>query len=185
MRYLRKSDSPEKVSPEWTYPKDAVRIRSALIEEQRGFCAYSERFIRNTDSSDVEHFDPRLKNTASDGHKNWYAVLHWMNSHKPRKIEPYEPLLAPHSSDLTQRIKYEDGIFDTVDAGDQPARNLINYLGWNKLEVCKDRQKHINRIRSIRELFPGSNAEFVAFLREDLDNLSFATALESELGLEI
>lgn len=185
MRYLRKSDPPEKVSPEWSYPKDAVRIRSALIEEQRGFCAYSERFIRNTDSSDVEHFDPRLKGTPADTQKNWYAVLHWMNSHKPKKIEPYEPLLTPHSPDVSQRIRYSKGVFEIVNAGDQEAQNLITYLGWNRLEVCKDRQKHVNRIREIRELFDGSNAAFVEFLRVDPDNLSFATALEHELGLEI
>lgn len=185
MRYLRKSESARQVSPEWTYPKYAVKIRAALIDEQRGFCAYSERYIRNTDSSDVEHFDPRLKNTESDGYENWYAVLHWMNSHKPRKIEPYEPLLAPHTGEVTERIVYRDGLFEPASAGDQPAKNLINYLGWNKPEVYRDRQKHVNRIRAVRELFDGSNDEFVEFLKTDPDNLSFATALAYELGLEL
>ena len=66
-----------------------LKIRKILLKEQLGFCAYSERFISQIDKVDIEHFDPRLKLSDSDNYLNWYAVLAWMNEHKPKKIEPY------------------------------------------------------------------------------------------------
>ena len=77
------------------------QIRETLLNEQRRFCRYSERFVQATDSCDVEHLDPRLKGTDRDGYWNWYAVLHWINSlNKPRKIEAFLPILEPHSPDV-------------------------------------------------------------------------------------
>jgi hypothetical protein len=80
------------------------------LQGQRGFCAYSERYVRETDAADVEHFDPRLKGHAEDGYRNRYATLAWMNRHKPRDIHRFLPILPP-DSDLALRIKYQSGLF--------------------------------------------------------------------------
>jgi hypothetical protein len=68
MRYLKKIPESRVLSSGWHYPHDARRIRDELLREQRRFCAYSERYIMNTDSCDVEHFDPRLKETPDDNY---------------------------------------------------------------------------------------------------------------------
>ena len=176
MRYLSKTPESRVASSDWKYPSDARAIRDELIREQRGFCAYSERFIQRTDSCDVEHFDPRLKNKVGDSYWNWYAVLHWMNSHKPRKIEPYLPLLEPHSPDLTARVRYESGQFVEVDSKDIEAKNLINYLGWNRPELAQDRSRHVSRVRELKSFFSNDD-EFLSYLRDDPMSRSFATAL--------
>ncbi|MCA9142699.1 MAG: hypothetical protein KDB05_07925 [Planctomycetales bacterium] len=154
------------------------------MREQRGFCAYSERFIQETDSCDVEHFDPRIKHRAEDGYWNWYAVLHWMNNHKPRKIEPHLPLLTPYSSELKSRIRYDSGQYVVVDDKDREAKNLISYLGWNRPELADDRARHVSRVRELRGFF-SNDTEFLAYLHDDPMSKSFATAVEAELGIAI
>lgn len=183
MRYLKKSASSQVISNKWQYPKDAKRIRDELLNEQIGFCAYSERYVQNTDAVDVEHFDARLKGKENDSYWNWYAVLSWMNKRKPRKIEPFEPILKPYSEDIEQRIKYEDGQFLAVDPNDEEADNLIEYLRWNSPELSEDRRKHIERIRSVQKVWGDDQERFFDYLVNHPENLSFFSALTVELGL--
>ena len=155
-----------------------------LLSEQFGFCAYSERFALNTDSIHIEHFDPRLKNKNTDNYKNWYAVLAWMNEHKPKNIEPYLPILEPSSPNLNNRIIYENGEYKAIDKGDIEANNLIKFLGLNKYELYKDRLNQIARIKSIKESYD-NEVDFYHVLANDKSNLSFITALEAEFGLNL
>jgi hypothetical protein len=185
MQYLRKTPDSRVLATGWQYPQDALAIRQALLTEQEGFCAYSERFVQATDSCDVEHFDSRLKGSDRDGYWNWYAVLHWMNSHKPRKIEPFLPILDPCSPDVPKRIVYENGQFLAVCDDDQEAKNLIRYLGWNGPELSTDRSNHVRRVRDLRSFFAEDTAGFLEYLREKPDCLSFITALTAELGLNL
>jgi len=77
MRYFKKQNTSAIISGNLMYDNvaDRTKIRQILIKEQSGFCAYSERYIKHTDSVDIEHFDPRKKSTAEDGYYNWYAAL--------------------------------------------------------------------------------------------------------------
>ena len=185
MRYLSKTDNSAVLSSEWQYPRDARKIRQALLEEQQHYCAYSERYVQGTDSCDVEHFDPRLKGCKDDGYWNWYSVLHWVNSHKPRKIAPFLPILMPHDPTLSQRVKYEDGQFSPSEEEDREADNLIKFLGWNRPELARDRSNHVRRIRELRTFFDNDVSAFVDYLRDHPEDMSFATALEAELGIEM
>jgi len=112
------------------------------------------------------------------------GMLHWLNSHKPKFIEPFLPVLIPHDIDIKDRIRYEDGIFIPINADDIEAQNLIDFLGVNKAEVYNDRVKHINRIRTLKALCGDDNL-FLRKMIEDQDNLSFATALENVFGLNV
>jgi hypothetical protein len=106
-----------------------------------------------------------------------------MNKRKPRKIEPFEPILKPYSEDIDRRIKYEDGQFLAVDPNDKEAENLIEYLGWNTPELYEDRRKHIERIRFVQKVCGDDPEGFFDYLVNHLDNLSFFSALSVELGL--
>lgn len=155
--------------------------RRVLVELQHGFCAYSERYLKPLDSVEVEHFDPRKKGTLEDGISNWHAVLRWMNAHKAKKIEPFVPL--PELSELTaDRIRYERGEF-VCDEADIEARNLIDFLGVNRPEVFGERAKHVQRMKKVRDLCEKAGDDFLALLREMPEDLSFASALEVELGI--
>ena len=186
MKYLSKKNDSEILKKEWKYKTKSQRpkIRAALLKEQKGFCAYSERYIQQTDSPEIEHFDPRIKPTSKDGYQNWYAVLNWLNIHKPKKIEPHLPILHPSSPDLKERILYKDGLFQVANKDDEEAQNLINFLGWNKMEVVTDRQKHVQRVKFMKEML-AEETLFLEQLKKDKLNLSFATALEAELGIDI
>lgn len=183
MRYLSKTESSRVLAEGWQYARanDRPQIRDALLEEQSHFCAYSERFIEHIDAVDIEHFDPRLKGTDRDSYWNWYAVLHWMNQHKARRIEANEPLPQPHDASLRVRIRYVDGFFFAVDDADIEATNLIRYLGFNKPEVWRDRKSHVRRILDLRDRLAMTPDEFVEWLCRDPKNLSFLSALEAEL----
>jgi hypothetical protein len=181
MRFLKKTANSEILTQHLKSPKHTQQIRELLKAEQRQFCAYTERFIGENDAAvDVEHFDPRLKNTDHDSYWNWYAVSHWLNLRKPRKIEPFEPILQPYARDLLERIHYIDHEFQPVQADDREAQNLIDFLGMNRPELIDERFKHIELVRDLLELH-GSIESLADFLLKYPKNLSFFTALQAEL----
>ena len=186
MKFLKKNNRSKITEEGLAYrnPNHRNRIRQILIEEQKGFCAYSERCLNSTDSTHIEHFDPRLKNTDTDNYENWYAVLAWMNEHKPKKIDQFLPILFPGSENLKEKIEYCDGKFIPIDSTDIESNHLIEFLGFNKYELYQDRLRHISRIRAIKEMCDSSE-EFVEILSSDKSYLSFITALEAELKIEL
>jgi len=141
--------------------------------------------MNRIDRCDVEHFDPRLKHTAQDGYWNWYAVLSWMNAHKPRKIEPFLPILSPFDDSVRERISYDGSQFFAVNEEDVEAKNLILFLGWNRPEVAKDRSDHVHRIRDLFGLLKNDAEEFKLFLLAHPENCSFCSALTFEFGAVI
>ena len=188
MRYLGKRKDSKVIQAAWRYEitKHRPQIRHELLNEQKGFCAYSERYVDPMDACDVEHFDPRKKGTTVDDYWNWYAVHHNVNMSKPRKIENYLPILCPYSDDVSRRIHYAYGQFEPVDPGDQEAKNLIDFLGLNHPNVAESRARHIKRTKADRERFfkddlPG----FIEHLQTEITNLSYITALEAEFGINL
>lgn len=188
MRYLKKDPQSPLLQDAYRYEKvsDRSKIRQQILKEQHGFCAYSERFIKATDETDIEHFDPRLKNSSEDNYFNWYVVLPWFNSRKPKNIGPFLPILSPFSPDIIERVYYqkETGVFQAIDPTDVEAKNLIRFLKWDCNEFAEDCLKHVRRIRELRELC-GDEDLFYLKLKSDKDNLSFATALEVEFGIKV
>jgi len=183
MRFLCKASADLEPYHGLSYSTLADRdtARDALTRVQFGFCAYSERCLRPLDSVDIEHFDPRKKGTNQDGIENWHAVLHWMNSHKARKIEPYLPL-PPLNGLIPDRIRYERGQFCCRD-GDVESDNLLKFLGVNRPEVAEERKKHVERVRRVKDWCERLGEDLHSFLQADPDYLSFASALEAELGI--
>jgi len=150
MNFLHKDNSETVRYGDFRYPQDREKAVHALILLQKGFCAYSERYLKPLDSVEVEHFDPRKKNTNDDGFKNWHAVIRWMNAHKSRRIDRYVPL--PDLESWTSgRVRYEHGVF-VCDDGDLETQNLIEFLGVNRPEVFEERSNHIARIRSMQRM---------------------------------
>jgi hypothetical protein len=179
MNFLLKAHSDVALHSDLIYPRDRDRAIEILLGLQKGFCAYSERFLKPLDSVELEHFDPRKKNTDDDGFSNWHAVIRWMNAHKARTIAKYEPL--PNLSDwMPTRVWYEGGLF-CCSEDDHEAINLIHFLGVNRREVFDERKKHIDRLRNMREKV-GVDM-LIEIFAEYPDQLSFPTAIEAELGI--
>jgi hypothetical protein len=179
MNFLHKDSATADGFSELRYPKDRDAAVAALTRLQKGYCAYSERYLKPLDSVELEHFDPRKKNTAADGFKNWHAVIRWMNAHKHRKIDLYEPL--PDLDSWTPaRIWYEQGLF-VCDEADLETKNLIEFLGVNRREVFEERSNHISRIRSIQQKI-GKDV-LLDILSESPADLSYPSAIEAELAI--
>lgn len=185
MKYLGKTADSTVIQEGWTYAKqgDRPKIRSELLNEQSGFCAYTERYVTPVDAVEIEHFDDRLKGTSDDDYWNWYAVHRWINLKKP-KIDALLPILSPYDESVQNRIQYKGGIFVTVEENDQEAKNLITLLGVNDPSLVEYRAKSLARVKSYRDLFE-TESEFVEFLTSDPENLSFISMLEAELELNL
>lgn len=186
MRYLPKSPHSPILSAAWRYEikSQRAKIRDALLAEQQGYCAYTERYIAPIDACDIEHFDNRIKGQLQDSYWNWYAVHHWVNLHK-RSIEHYLPILLPYDPSVRERIEYRNGQFQPVRSDDQAAQNLIDFLRWNDPTIAAYRHKFVRRIKDLRALFADDEAGFIAYLLEHPENLSFITVLEAELGIKL
>ncbi len=189
MRYLSKNSQSIIIANQWKYSTSRHRpqIRKELIKEQQGYCAYSEKYISPTHASEIEHFDDRKKNTPNDNYWNWYAVLRKMNQMKMgKKMQNYLRILDPQNSQLSQRICYKSGQFQTVNQGDIEAQNLINFLGWNDPTLARERNGFINRMKQDRARFFSNDTKgFIDYLKDYPENSSFVTALEVELGIKL
>lgn len=179
MNFLPKDKAKTEPYSGLRYPQDRDKAVHALTSLQKGYCAYSERYLKPLDSVELEHFDPRKKNTEEDGFKNWHAVIRWMNAHKSSRIENFEPL--PEIESWTAaRIRYKHGLY-VCDDEDIETRNLIDFLGVNKQEVFEERSNHIERMRGIQQKF--GDQLLIEILSESPEDLSFPTAIEAELGI--
>lgn len=189
MRYLSKNSQSIIITNNWKYTNSRHRpkICKALIKEQQGYCAYSEKYISPIHASEIEHFDARKKNTSNDDYWNWYAVLRKMNQIKMgKKIQNFLPILDPQNPQLLQRICYKAGQFQAVQQGDIEAQNLIDFLGLNDPTLARERDGFINRMKKDRARFFSNDPQgFIDYLKDYPENSSFITALEAELGIKL
>jgi hypothetical protein len=167
------------------------RLLALLRAEQRGYCAYTEKRLGALDTCAVEHFDRRLKNTAEDGYYNYYATLQSANQRKRRKERRHENasfftqkfFQVPRA--LEKRIRYvaEDCVYEEIDPGDDEARALIDYLGFNDPELQEERRKHVARVCDF--FASRSKDQQLDHLRAYPADLSFPTALAAALQLDL
>lgn len=184
MQFLKKNPTTTLTTLRYSVASERDELRKGLLQEQYGFCAYSEEFVKQSDSCNIEHFYPKGENPSKeDDYMNLYATRSWLDEHKPKKIAPFLPILEPHSADLHDRIHYEAGIFKCVNEGDVEAQHLIDFLGFNKYEVSDDRRRHVSRVKQLKMSSWLSETEFLEYLKTHRQELSYATALEKELGI--
>lgn len=200
MKFLSKNPESEILKENLVYSSNAGRknekIRKRLIHEQYGFCAYSEQFIGRTDSVDVEHFNPALKD-KEDNYFNYYAVISYCNRHKQHRYQSFKKaafftsLFFQTLQTLLERIRYVHdklrlgGIFEPVDPEDQDARDFISYLGWNEHDLYEARKRHLKRLRKTFKDANYSSEEQINYFKELAYELSYITVLESEFDLNL
>ena len=187
MNYLSKSEDSIILAENWTYATKShrSRIRGALLEEQQGYCAYTEDFMTPTHAIDVEHFNNTLKGTDNDDYWNWYAVNHKSNL-KKLSIVKFLPIMKPYDVTLKDRIFYADGEYQVFDKSDIEAENLISFLSWNDPALAERRADVVAHLRYVRDsLFGGDEDDFIAYLRKRPENLRFITVLRVELGIDL
>lgn len=171
--------------------RNNAELLRLLCCEQKGFCAYTERVFQEHDSVDVEHFDRRKK--GNDNYFNYYAVLHWANMRKRKKegaaegAQFFESLFFQSPSEFARRIKWvaETNTYEEVDLADVEAKLLIEYLGFNDLELWRQRRNHLARLADLFDCAQWGPAEQRAWFERHTEELSFVSALEGHLGLDL
>lgn len=184
MKFLEKPKETPAAFNALQYARDSTTILGLLQSQQSGFCAYSEKWLQSLDSVHVEHYDPRLKKTATDGFHNWYAVVGKINGRRVRKkLKPFLPLPSPWKADTQRRIIFDSDIFAPLNPGDDKMRRLIAFVRANDPLTVEQRQAHIELVASLLEW--KSHAELRDYMLQHPVLFSFPSALESKLGLPV
>ena len=193
MKFFSKTDKSKILSEGLVYKENSsannAKIKDYLIEEQYGFCAYTEKYFDKLDSSEVEHFDSSIK--YQDNYYNYYATLRKPNLYK--KDEQYkgsrffQTKFYQNQHELEQRIMYLKGefVFEEADINDSEARDFIEFLGLNNHDLYSTRQNHCKRLKGIFEAAAYTADEILAYFRSHKSELSFITTLENELNLDL
>jgi hypothetical protein len=153
MKRIIKDKNSKILLDKLSYPKDKVKIKEILEQEQYLLCAYWEDRIVASASIDVEHFNPLLKETDQDGYENWFAACHRANLLKGTKNADsrwlkYQPKLKLTAIDLEEKIVYdvESGDYFGVD---EDAQKMVDYLNLNDIKLREDR---IDYVESLKDL---------------------------------
>lgn len=162
------------------------RIAQILLSEQKRFCANTDEFISRTDSMDIEHFDPTLKDTPDDNYNNWFLVKHQWNQEKSYKWENYQPILYPTAKHFEERIIYADGDYIPKSNEDIEAQNLISLLKLDDAALADERKRYIKRKQEEIEIFGEDSASFFATLIEhDPVRVSYPRAIKEKFGVDV
>jgi len=160
------------------------KIKQYLINEQSNFCAYTEKYIEGLDSSEVEHLNSSIK--YKDDYYNYYAVIRSANLYKKdekyRNASFFQSLFFQSNEKFESRIKYENGIYISIN-DDIESKQFIDFLGFNEQKLYNQRKKHIKRLRDCFQNL--NNAEQIEYFIKYPQELSFITALEIELKLDL
>ena len=184
MKFLSKNADSSILKKGIIYRKgDNDELRRLLLEEQKNFCAYTEKYVENLDSVEVEHFNSTIK--YNDDYFNYYAVVRKANLYK--KDERYkgavffDSLFFQRNFDTRIRFVPDDLVYEEIDADDKEAIDFIDFIGLNYNDVYEDRKKHINRLASIFSAIEDK----VAYFREYRSELKFVTAIEGFFDMDL
>jgi hypothetical protein len=197
MRFLVKNNESPIFREGLTYQKGRTEnnknLCDALLMEQLGFCAYTEWYLKRTDSPEVEHFNPELK--YRDDYFNYYAVSRNANQRKLKRDRREEfrnaafmtSLFFQKTETLHNRIRYvpEDYVYEAVDPNDQDAVLLLEYLGMNDYALVEDRRQHAERVIATCKEHSWSNEVILSYFKKNPAELSFITDLELGLSMDL
>lgn len=162
------------------------KLMELLLEEQDGFCAYTEYCLCRGNKKEIEHFNPNLKNTEEDNYYNWFVVAGQWNAEKGRKWEDYQPVLHPTDETLETRILYDEGDYILADLNDIEADNLMKLLKLDDPDLAQERKRYIsNKKEEVEDSKWTPKDFFQRLIEKDLACIRFRRAIEEEFGIDL
>ncbi len=162
------------------------KIAEILSKEQKKFCAYTDEYLSITDSSDIEHFNPTLKNTSEDNYYNWFIVKSQWNKKKNYKWDNFQPILHPTADDFEERIVYINGDYFARSDLDLEAKHLISLLQLDNAELADKRKRYIKRKREDMIAYEQAPLTFFSTLINcDTCQVSYPRAIKEQFGVDI
>nr|WP_293837330.1 hypothetical protein [uncultured Arsenicibacter sp.] len=186
MRRINKSADAVSASMQYKVTGNNRELSDALCKEQHSICAYTETYLGRSDKKDIEHFNPTLKDTPDDNHRNWFLVKAQWNSEKASKWTRYQPILHPIVDNFEQRIIYRDGNYWPASNNDTEAANLIALLKLDDPELAYERYCYIENLKDTMRLSSKTPQQFM----DDLICMRpmlvyFIRAIEEELNVTV
>jgi HNH endonuclease len=168
------------------YPNSSKKIRDILLQEQSGFCAYTEEYLGRADAADIDHFNPTLKNKPDDNYNNWFLVKHQWNNEKSNKWLPDQAVLHPTAIDFETRIIYSSGDYIAARIVDSEAENLIKLLKLDDPGLADQRKRYIKRKKDELEISAMTKEDFFKELATaEPRQVLYPRAIREEFGVDI
>jgi hypothetical protein len=164
---------------------DNTKLRTYLLEEQKGFCVYTETFLGRSDKKDIDHFNPTLKGKATDNYHNWFLVKSQWNSEKSNKWIDFQPVLHPTAIDFETRIVYNDGDYILSNQNDIEAKNLMSLIKLDDVGLATERKNYINRTKIEIKDFGNAKDYFQFRVNIDINSIQFIRAIQEEFGVNV
>ncbi|MBC7554576.1 MAG: hypothetical protein H7257_11420 [Taibaiella sp.] len=185
MKFLSKRPDSEIFLQNLVYKKgqDNSDLRKFLLQEQKNFCAYTEKYVQKLDSVEVEHFNSGIK--FDDDYYNYYAVVRRANLYK--KDEQYKGASFVTSlffqKELKARIQFIKGdlVYEEIIPGDNEVVEFVDFIGLNHPDLYEDRKRHINRLKDLFIM----GFDIIAHFHKYPQELSFITAIEAEFDIDL
>jgi hypothetical protein len=190
MKRIQKKTDSEIVLKTLTYivgnSANNKAISEILFKEQNGFCAYTEEYLGRADAKDIEHFNPKLKDTKHDNYENWFLVKHQPNKEKSAKWDDYQPVLYPTAEDFEKRIVYDGGDYRVNLVTDEEAKHLVQLLNLDDAILADERKRYIRRKRNDMMAY-GSDAKtfFQNLIEDNIETVRYLRAIDEEFNVSI
>ena len=186
MKFLTKNKNSSILKDDLKYKKNYnvnnKKLKERLLKEQKNFCAYTEKYIHELDSTEVEHFNSSIK--YNDNYYNYYGVIRATNLFKISKNYSGS-LFFQNIEEFKSRIKYKDFIYSILIENDKEAQNLISFLGFNNNKLYIQRKRHVKRLRKLFDMVNYEKSDYIEYFKNHKEELSFITALEYELDIKL
>lgn len=197
MKFLAKSTDSAACKSGLVYAKGRSSqnkaLRKALIDEQYGFCANTEKWLEPLDSVEVEHMEQSIK--YHDDCMNWYAALREANLYKKDKQYKGAIFFASRfyqdQQEWNERVEYQRGIDEQCgiyvrkDLEDQEAKDFLDFLGVNDPRLALQRQKRIAFLKDQLQDLDWPIEKLMEWLGKNPEFLSFPTAIEAEFRIDL
>ncbi len=189
MKFIFKDSNSQILKENITYKKNYnennKKLLDMLIKEQKNFCAYTEKYISNLETVEVEHFNSSKK--YNDDYYNYYAVLRKANLYK--KDEKYKNatfftnLFFQNEQKFNDKIEYLKGdfIYSEIDENDVESKEFIDFLDLNNSDLVKERKNHISRLNYLAK----EQIDLKKYLENHKEELNFITIIEKEFNIII
>jgi hypothetical protein len=191
MKFLSKSKASVILAEGVVYrensSKNNERLKKMLMAEQKGYCAYTEKYLQPMDSVEVEHLDAVKK--YADDYFNYYAVIRNANLYK--QDEKYkgaaflDSLFFHDAVVVNERIGFKENVFYELDENDTAAREFIDFLNLNHPALSGQRATHLALLQSTFNDGRYDKEAIIRYFKKHPEQLSFVTALEAGLGINL
>jgi len=124
------------------------QIKSALVSETNGKCAYCESKLLHIHHGDVEHIFPKsLEPAISFKWENLTLACEICNQNKSNKDPYFEHIIDPYGANPADHILFVGPLLFTL--GSVAGTNTRSLLDLNRPELAERRKEHLERIMGI------------------------------------